>query len=109
MNRHPNRHGEFRRELDRRSRKGDPFRGAIIIGFELGLKQVLERHRLPLRISQQGVGSGQGGNSRREARRILDEAIWVAAEMRTGGAWAHSTLALTTLGVGAAPDATGGS
>jgi AhpD family alkylhydroperoxidase len=30
------------------------------------------------------------------------EAIWVAAEMRAGGAWAHATLALTELGVGAA-------
>ena len=28
------------------------------------------------------------------------EAIWVAAEMRAGGAWAHSTLALAELGVG---------
>lgn len=27
----------------------------------------------------------------------LMEAIWVAAEMRAGGAFAHSTLALTTL------------
>ena len=26
------------------------------------------------------------------------EAIWVAAEMRAGGAYAHSTLALTALG-----------
>ena len=31
------------------------------------------------------------------------EAIWVAAEMRAGGAVAHATLALTELGVGAAP------
>ena len=29
------------------------------------------------------------------------EAIWVAAEMRAGGAWAHATLALAELGVGA--------
>lgn len=28
------------------------------------------------------------------------EAIWVAAEMRAGGAWAHATLALTELGIG---------
>ena len=27
------------------------------------------------------------------------EAIWVAAEMRAGGAWAHSTLALVELGL----------
>jgi alkylhydroperoxidase/carboxymuconolactone decarboxylase family protein YurZ len=27
----------------------------------------------------------------------LTEAIWVAAEMRAGGAYAHSTLMLTTL------------
>ena len=32
------------------------------------------------------------------------EAIWVAAEMRAGGAWAHSTLALAELGVGTAED-----
>ncbi len=36
------------------------------------------------------------------------EAIWVAAEMRAGGAWAHSTLALTELGVGIAKDQPGG-
>jgi AhpD family alkylhydroperoxidase len=30
------------------------------------------------------------------------EAIWVAAEMRAGGAWAHATLALAELGAGAA-------
>jgi AhpD family alkylhydroperoxidase len=36
------------------------------------------------------------------------EAIWVAAEMRAGGAWAHATLALAELGVGKTPeDATG--
>jgi hypothetical protein len=29
------------------------------------------------------------------------EAIWVAAEMRAGGAYAHSTLALHALGFGA--------
>jgi hypothetical protein len=29
------------------------------------------------------------------------EAIWVAAEMRAGGAYAHSTLALRALGDGA--------
>ena len=29
------------------------------------------------------------------------EAIWVAAEMRAGGAWAHSTLALVELGLAA--------
>ncbi len=27
------------------------------------------------------------------------EAIWVAAEMRAGGAWAHATLALAELGL----------
>ena len=26
------------------------------------------------------------------------EAIWVASEMRAGGAWAHSTLALHAMG-----------
>jgi AhpD family alkylhydroperoxidase len=36
------------------------------------------------------------------------EAIWVAAEMRAGGAWAHATLALAELGVGTAEDQTGG-
>src|ERR671912_2728466 len=35
------------------------------------------------------------------------EAVWVAAEMRAGGAWAHSTLALAELGVGAATGETG--
>ena len=36
------------------------------------------------------------------------EAIWVAAEMRAGGAVAHATLALAELGVGKiAEDATG--
>ena len=34
------------------------------------------------------------------------EAVWVAAEMRAGGAWAHSTLALAELGVGAEEDPT---
>ncbi len=29
----------------------------------------------------------------------IKEAIWVAAEMRAGGAWAHSTLALAELGL----------
>ena len=36
------------------------------------------------------------------------EAIWVAAEMRAGGAWAHATLVLTELGVGTAEEDTGG-
>lgn len=36
------------------------------------------------------------------------EAIWVAAEMRAGGAWAHATLALAELGVGTAKDEAGG-
>src|SRR3954451_23590951 len=36
------------------------------------------------------------------------EAIWVAAEMRAGAAWAHATLALAELGVGTAADQTGG-
>jgi AhpD family alkylhydroperoxidase len=36
------------------------------------------------------------------------EAIWVAAEMRAGGAWAHATLALNELGVGAAKSEGGG-
>ena len=36
------------------------------------------------------------------------EAIWVAAEMRAGAAWAHATLALAELGVGTAEDQTGG-
>jgi AhpD family alkylhydroperoxidase len=35
------------------------------------------------------------------------EAIWVAAEMRAGAAWAHATLALAELGVGTAADETG--
>jgi AhpD family alkylhydroperoxidase len=35
------------------------------------------------------------------------EAIWVAAEMRAGGAWAHSTLALAELGVSTEKDRTG--
>jgi AhpD family alkylhydroperoxidase len=34
------------------------------------------------------------------------EAIWVAVEMRAGGAYAHSTLALHALGDGAAEPAT---
>ena len=32
-------------------------------------------------------------------REQIMEAIWVAAEMRAGGAYAHSTVALHTLGV----------
>ena len=32
------------------------------------------------------------------------EAVWVAAEMRAGGAWAHSTLALAELGLAATTD-----
>ena len=35
------------------------------------------------------------------------EAVWVAAEMRAGGAWAHATLALAELGVGTAEDEAG--
>jgi AhpD family alkylhydroperoxidase len=35
------------------------------------------------------------------------EAVWVAAEMRAGGAWAHSTLALAELGVGTEKGQTG--
>ena len=48
----------------------------------------------------------------RAARRLgatpeeVMEAVWVAAEMRAGGAWAHSTLALAELGVGAEEDPT---
>jgi AhpD family alkylhydroperoxidase len=43
------------------------------------------------------------GHTRLAARRgaspeEIMEAIWVAAEMRAGGAYAHSTLALSTLG-----------
>jgi hypothetical protein len=34
------------------------------------------------------------------------EAIWVAAEMRAGGAYAHSTLALETAADGNGPQAT---
>jgi AhpD family alkylhydroperoxidase len=30
------------------------------------------------------------------------EAVWVAAEMRAGGAYAHSTVALEVLGAGSA-------
>lgn len=36
------------------------------------------------------------------------EAIWVAAEMRAGAAWAHATLALAELGVGAEEEGTEG-
>ena len=32
------------------------------------------------------------------------EAIWVAAEMRAGAAWAHATLAMVELGVGTNKD-----
>ena len=35
------------------------------------------------------------------------EAIWVAAEMRAGGAWAHSTLALAQLDVATIKDEAG--
>jgi AhpD family alkylhydroperoxidase len=35
------------------------------------------------------------------------EAVWVAAEMRAGGAWAHATLALAELGVGTVEDEAG--
>jgi AhpD family alkylhydroperoxidase len=35
----------------------------------------------------------------------LMEAIWVAAEMRAGGAYAHSTLALDTVGQARGPHA----
>ncbi|HYL48066.1 MAG TPA: carboxymuconolactone decarboxylase family protein [Stellaceae bacterium] len=37
----------------------------------------------------------------------LMEAIWVAAEMRAGGAYAHSTIALTTMSEAAVPPAHG--
>jgi AhpD family alkylhydroperoxidase len=37
--------------------------------------------------------------------RELMEAIWVAAEMRAGGAYAHSTLALDTAGLANGPRA----
>ena len=46
----------------------------------------------------------------RAARRLgatpeeIMEAIWVAAEMRAGAAWAHATLAMVELGVGANKD-----
>src|SRR4051812_2573691 len=35
------------------------------------------------------------------------EAIWVAAEMRAGAAWAHATLAMAELGLATAKDETG--
>lgn len=35
------------------------------------------------------------------------EAIWVAAEMRAGGAWAHSILALAELDIGSTRNETG--
>jgi len=35
------------------------------------------------------------------------EAIWVAAEMRAGAAWAHATLAMAELGVGTEKKASG--
>ena len=35
------------------------------------------------------------------------EAIWVAAEMRAGAAWAHATVALAELGIGTAEDEIG--
>jgi AhpD family alkylhydroperoxidase len=50
------------------------------------------------------------GHTRLAARRgaspeEIMEAIWVAAEMRAGGAYAHATLALHALGpLGARPD-----
>ncbi|HYL33407.1 MAG TPA: carboxymuconolactone decarboxylase family protein [Stellaceae bacterium] len=37
----------------------------------------------------------------------LMEAIWVAAEMRAGGAYAHSTIALATMNEATAPPAHG--
>jgi len=37
----------------------------------------------------------------------LVEAIWVAAEMRAGGAYAHSTIALATMNEATAPSAHG--
>ena len=46
----------------------------------------------------------------RTARRLgatpeeIMEAIWVAAEMRAGAAWAHATLAMAELGVGTNKD-----
>jgi len=46
----------------------------------------------------------------RAARRLgatpeeIMEAIWVAAEMRAGAAWAHATLAMAELGVGTNKD-----
>src|SRR6188474_3571546 len=46
----------------------------------------------------------------RSARRLgatpeeIMEAIWVAAEMRAGAAWAHATLAMAELGVGTNKD-----
>ena len=46
----------------------------------------------------------------RAARRLgatpeeIMEAIWVAAEMRAGAAWAHATLAMVELGVGTNKD-----
>lgn len=36
-------------------------------------------------------------------KREIMEAIWVAAEMRAGGAYAHSTISLTVMDEGAMP------
>ena len=48
MERHANRHSEFRREFHWRPGEGDPVLGAIIVRFQFGPKKVPEGDRLPL-------------------------------------------------------------
>ena len=50
----------------------------------------------PYRIKGHTKAACQHGATPEE----IMEAVWVAAEMRAGGAWAHSTLALAEFGVG---------
>jgi AhpD family alkylhydroperoxidase len=45
-------------------------------------------------------GHVEGAKREGATREELMEAIWVAAEMRAGGAFAHSTIALDAFGVG---------
>jgi len=44
------------------------------------------------------VNAGQYRLARFASREELMEAIWVAAEMRAGGAYAHSALAIEKMG-----------
>jgi hypothetical protein len=52
------------------------------------------RHPLPDCLQGQAQSALRKGASERE----IMEAVWVAAEMRAGGAYAHSTWALETAG-----------